>query len=174
MATLGGGGKPGSLGLATLLCLHRLPEPIALAIHLENVAVVTETIEESRRHPFALEDLAPLAERQVARHQDAAALVAVGEDPEQQLHPASAHRDVPQLITDQQVRPIELAEEPVEGVLLLLLLQLADQARRREEPHPQPGPARRQAPPDGQMRLPCPVGPDETTFVLLFDPLAPR
>src|SRR5512135_3501582 len=140
MATLGGGGKPGSLGLATLLCLHRLPEPIALAIHLENVAVVTETIEESRRHPFALEDLAPLAERQVARHQQAPPLVAVGEDPEQQLDPAPAHRHVAQLVTDQQVGPIELAEEPIERVLLLLRLQLADQLRRREEPHPQARP----------------------------------
>src|SRR5512144_3274799 len=119
MASLGGGGKPGSLGLATPLCLHRLPEPIALAIHLENVAVVAEAIQESRRHPFTLEDLPPLAERQVARNQDAPPLVPDGEHPELQLHTAPGHRDVPKLSTEQQVRPVQLAEKPVEGVLLL-------------------------------------------------------
>src|SRR5512147_1977226 len=137
MATLGRGGKPGSLGLAALLRLHRLAEPIALAIHLEDVAVVAEPVEQSRGHPLPLEHLAPLAERQVARQQDAAALVAVGEHPEPQLDAAPTHRDVAQLVADQQVRPVELAEEPVERVLLLLRLQLVDQARRREEPYPQ-------------------------------------
>ena len=83
-----------------------------------------QSVEKCGRHPLALEDLAPLAERQVARHQDAAALVAVGKDAEQQLHAAAAHRDVAQLVADQQVRPIELGEEAVQCVLLLLLLRV--------------------------------------------------
>src|SRR3954470_20785094 len=108
MAAPGGGGELGSLGLPALPGFHRLAEAIALAIHLENVAVVAEPVEERGGHPLALEDLTPLAERQVARHQEAAALVPVGEHPEQQLDPAPAHRDVPQLVADQQVRPVEL------------------------------------------------------------------
>src|SRR5512146_1915883 len=117
MAALGWSGKPSSLGLPALPGLHRLPEAIALAVHLENVAMVAEAVEQSRGHPLALEHLAPLAERQVARHQDAPPLVAVGEHPEQQLDAAPTHRDVAQLVADQQVRPVELAEEPAERVL---------------------------------------------------------
>src|SRR5262245_62470764 len=102
MAALGKSGKPLSLGLSTLLGLHRLPEPVALAIHLENRAVVGQAVEQCSSHPLALEDLAPLAERQVARHQDAAALVTVGEDSEQQLNAAAAHRHVAQFVADQE------------------------------------------------------------------------
>lgn len=121
MATVGNGVKAGSLGLAALPGLHRLAEAIALAIHLENVAVVAETVEQRRRHPLALEDLAPLAKRQVARHQDSASLVTVGEHPEQQLDAAPAHGDVAQLVADQPVRPVELAQGPVQRVLLPFL-----------------------------------------------------
>jgi hypothetical protein len=39
-----------------------------------------------------LEDLAPFAEREIARHQDAAALVAIGEDPKQQLNRADSQK----------------------------------------------------------------------------------
>ena len=73
MAALGKSGNPLSLGLPALLRFHRLAEPIALTIHLENVAMVGEAVQECRGHPLSLEDLVPLAERQIARHQDAAA-----------------------------------------------------------------------------------------------------
>src|ERR1700733_8495460 len=104
MAALGKCGRPWSLSFSALLRLHRLSESVALAIHLENVAVVAEAVEQRRRHPLSLEDLAPLAERQVRRHQQAAPLVTVGEDAEQQFHTASAYRHVAQLVADQQGR----------------------------------------------------------------------
>ena len=127
----------GSLGLPTLLRFHRLAKAVALAIHLENLRVVGQAVQQRRRHPLALEDLVPLAEGEIARHQDAASLVAVGEHSEQELDAASAHRDVSQLVTDQQVGPIELGEEAVQRVLLLLLFQAAHQLGRREEADPQ-------------------------------------
>ena len=73
MAALGKDGRFGSLGLSTLLRFHRLAEAVALAIHLENLRVVGQAVQQRRGHPLALEDLPPLAERKVARHQDAAA-----------------------------------------------------------------------------------------------------
>src|ERR1700722_5742144 len=100
MAALGKSGNHDLLGLPSLLRLHRLSEAVALAIHLENLRVVGQAVQKRRRHPLALEDLVPLAEGEVARHQDAATLVAVGEDSEQELDPASAHRDVSQLVAD--------------------------------------------------------------------------
>src|SRR5271168_3449468 len=172
MAALGKSGNPLSLGLPALLRFHRLAEPIALTIHLKNVAMVGETVQECRGHPLSLEDLVPLAERQIARHQDAATLVAVGEDPEQQLDSPSAHRDVAQLVTDQELRPVELAEKPVERVLLLLLFQLADQRRGREEPHLQTGATRCQAKSYRNMCLSSSVAPNQATVRFLFDPFA--
>jgi hypothetical protein len=53
------------LGFAILLRLHRLAEAEAFAIHLEDLATVRESIQQSRCHPFALKHLRPFAERQV-------------------------------------------------------------------------------------------------------------
>src|SRR5277367_6664591 len=166
MAALGRSGKPRSLGLSALLCFHRLAEPVALAIHLENVAVMGQAVEQRRRHPFPLEDLVPLAERQIRRHQQAASLVTIPEDAEQQLDSTTAHRHVAQLVDDQQVRTVELAKEPIERVLLLLLLQLADQLRRREEPHPHPRPTGSESESNRDMRLSSPVTPDQAAVRL--------
>src|SRR5207245_9701152 len=104
MAALGKSGKPVSLGLSALLGLHRLAEAVALTIHLENGAVVDKAVEQCRGHPLTLKDLSPLTEGQVARHEDAAPLVAVGEDAEQQLDATAAQRDVAQLVADPQDR----------------------------------------------------------------------
>ena len=100
-----------------LICLPSFPwllaglaEAVALAVHLEDVAAVGEAVQQGRRHPLALEDLAPFAEGQVAGDQDAAALVAVGEDLEQQFGPAAAEAQVAQLVDDQQVHFVQLAD----------------------------------------------------------------
>src|SRR3712207_2340467 len=66
-----------------------LPSPtrlqaIALAVHLENVDVVGEPVEQRAGQPFGAEDARPLVERQVAGDQDRAALVTPAEDLEQQ------------------------------------------------------------------------------------------
>ena len=55
---------------------------------------------------LALDDLAPLAEGKVARHQNAATLVAFPKDAKEQFNTAAADRDISQL--DQQMYPIEL------------------------------------------------------------------
>src|SRR5512144_1552788 len=133
MAALGKNGKPPSLGFSALLGFHRLAEAIALAVHLENVTAVAKPVQKGGSHSLALEDLAPFAEREIARHQDAAALVAIGEDPKQQLNPTPTHRHVAQLVADHQVRPVELGQEAVQRELLLFLLQPTHQLGRREE-----------------------------------------
>jgi hypothetical protein len=48
MAALGKSGESSSLGFSALFRLHRLSEPVALAIHLENVAMVAEAVERKR------------------------------------------------------------------------------------------------------------------------------
>ena len=63
-----------------------------------------KSVQERRRHPLALEDLLPFAERQIARHQKTGALVTVGEDLEQQVGAGATERQVAQFIADQQIR----------------------------------------------------------------------
>ncbi len=70
-----------------------LPSParlqaVALAVHLEDVDVVGQPVEQRAGEPFGAEDARPLVERQVAGDQDRAALVAPAEGLEQQLRPA--------------------------------------------------------------------------------------
>ena len=77
-------------------------ESVALAVHLEDLAMMRQAVQKPRGHPLALEDLVPLAERQVARHRQAA-LVAVGEHPEQKLHAAPTQADVAQFVADQEL-----------------------------------------------------------------------
>src|SRR2546423_317815 len=139
MAALGKSGNLAFLRFLGLLRFHRLAKAVALAIHLKNMAVVGQTVQQRRSHPLTLEDLIPLAERHVGRHQNTGALIAVAEDPKQKLDTASAQRDVTELVADQQVGPLQLTQESVQRVLLLRLLQLADQLGRREEPHTQTG-----------------------------------
>ena len=131
-----------------------------------------QPVQQGRGHAFALEDLAPLAERQVAREQQAGPLIAIREDLEQQLRPGPAERQVAQLIADQQVQSVELAQEAIELVLLLGLLQAGHQVRRREEPHPPAGPAGRQTQGDRQVRFANPRVSDQAQVLVLVQPLA--
>ena len=144
------------------------------AFSRSRVTLVRQPIQQRRGHPLAREHLAPVAERQVARDQQARSLVAVGEHLKQQLGPRAAEREVAQLVADQQFRPVELPEEAVELVLLLSFFQAVHQRRRREESHPPPLPARGQAQGDRQMGLPSSGLADQATIEVLIDPFAPR
>ena len=133
--------------------LDRLAEPVALAVHLEDVAMMGQPVQQGRRHAFALEDLAPLAERQIAGEQQTGPFIPIRKDLEQQLGAGAAEREVSQLITDQQIHPIELAQEAVQLILLLGFLQACDQRGRRVEPDPPAGPTGRQAQGNRQVRF---------------------
>ena len=131
-------GWEGSLGLfggRFLLGFHRLAEAVTFAVHLEDVALVRQAVQQSRGHPFPLEDLVPFAERQLAGDQQAAASVAVGEDLEEQLGSGSAERQVAQFDDDQEVDAFQVRQQSIEAVLLLGLLQERDQLCGRDELH---------------------------------------
>jgi len=75
-----------------------------------------QSVQQRGGHPIALEHLAPVAERQIARDQQACSLVAIGEDLEQKLGSRAAEAEVAQLVADQEVRLVEVSEEAVELV----------------------------------------------------------
>jgi len=60
-------------------------EPEAVAVELEDVNVVGETIEQRAGEPLGGEHAGPLVEGQIAGDDNRAALVALAEDLEQQL-----------------------------------------------------------------------------------------
>src|SRR4030095_5182350 len=60
------------------------------------------------------EDLRPLAEGEVAGDEDGAALVAGGEEIEEQLAAGAVEGDEAELVEDQQLDPLETALEPGE------------------------------------------------------------
>ena len=122
-----------ALFASLLILFHRLTEAKAFTIHLKDLTVVREAVQQSGRHAFALKNLAPIAERQIARQQQAAAFVAVGEHLEQQLCSAATERQVTQFIHDQQISAIQLSQKTIQQVRLLLLFEQVHESRSREE-----------------------------------------
>ena len=130
----GTAGRQRSVRFASLLVLfHRLTEAKAFTIHLKDFTVVRQAVQQSGRHAFALKDLAPVAERQIARQQQAAAFIAVGKNLKQQFCTAATERQVTQLVHDQQISAIQLSQKAVEQVRLLLLFEQVHESRSREE-----------------------------------------
>jgi hypothetical protein len=60
-------------------------EPEAVAVHLEDMDVMREAVKERAGEPLGAEHGRPLVERQIARDQRAASLVALAEDLELDL-----------------------------------------------------------------------------------------
>lgn len=136
------------------------------------MTVMRQPVQQGRCHTFALEDLAPLAERQVAGEQQAGSFIPIRKDLEQQLGTRAAEREVSQFIADQQVHPVELAQEAIQLILLLHLLQAGDQCGRRVELDPPTGPTGRQAQGNRQMRFADSRIPDQAEILMLVQPLA--
>ena len=147
-----------SLAFPSVLRLHGLSKAVAFAVHLEDVAAVGQPVEQGGGHAFALEDLAPIAEGQVAGDQQAGPLVTVGKELEEQLRTRTTERQVAELVADEQVGLVELSEEAVELVLLLVLLRDASPDCRQQRNVPC-GLAGRRPGPMPWRRASCPSRP---------------
>lgn len=83
-------------------------EPVAVAIHLQNMDMVGEAIEKRTGEPFRTEHQGPFVEWQVAGHESGAAFVTLAEDLEEQFRTNRRERHVAQLIDDQQFDRVEM------------------------------------------------------------------
>ena len=72
-----------------------MPEVVAVAVHIQDVDVVGETVQQRSGQAFRPEDLGPLVEGQVGGHQDGAPLVALAEDLEEQFRPGGGQGTKP-------------------------------------------------------------------------------
>ena len=83
--------------------LAALAEPEALAVHLEDVDVVGQAVEDGAGQAFRAEDLGPLVEGQVRGDDHGSALITLGDDLEQQLGTGLRERDEAQFVDDEKI-----------------------------------------------------------------------
>ena len=105
-----------------------MSEPEAVAVHLEDMDMVGEAVEECAGQPLRAEHARPLVEWQIAGDQRTAALVALAENLEQQFGPGWRERHVAEFVDDQQLVSSELTLEPQEPFLITRLEQFVNAA----------------------------------------------
>lgn len=127
---------PSVLFAGLLLLFHRLFEAEAFAVHLEDLRMMSQAVQQSGRHAFTLEDLAPVTEGEVARDEQTATFVAIGEHLKQQFRPRSTKRQVSEFIDDQEIKFVQTFQHAIQRELFLRFFQLIDQRRGREEFRP--------------------------------------
>ena len=108
-------------------------EPEAIAVHLKDVDVMSEAVEQCAGQPLRAKHGCPFVERQIAGDDRGAALVALREDLEQQFGPGRRQRHVAEFINDQQLITGKLALNPKQPLLVTSLKEFVDQRRRRDE-----------------------------------------
>src|SRR3989304_4660916 len=97
------------LGAGFLLPAQALLEAVGVPLELEDVAAMSEAIQEGSGQAGIAEDLRPTGEVQVGGDQHRPPLVALGEDAEQQLSAGLGEGDEPDPVEDEQVQPEESA-----------------------------------------------------------------
>jgi hypothetical protein len=127
--------------------------------------VVDEPADEGGGHHGVAEDLAPLLEAAVGGDGDRAALVAAGDEREEEVGRGSLERQVADLVDDEQVVALEAPELRLKLVAVLRALEPRDSLLRRGECHPVALLARLHPERDARCVLPVPGGPGTTMRV---------
>ena len=92
-----------------------------------------ESVNHGRRHLVIGEETAPLRELEVRGQDEAAGLVAVGDDAEQSRRAVPVHRDIPPLVQHQQVSALEVLLEPLQGACAAGFAEAEHEIGDREE-----------------------------------------
>ena len=79
-----------------------VPEAVAVAVHLQDVDVVGEPVQQRSGQPLRVEHVGPFVEGQVGGHQDGSPIAALAEDLEEQFRSGGRPRHVAQFVDDQQ------------------------------------------------------------------------
>ena len=99
-------------------------QPVAVAVHLQDMDVVGHPVEQCAGQLLRSEHAGPLVEWQVRGDNDRAPLVALAEDLEQQLGAGLRQRHVAELVDHQQLVGGKLALQPQQPLLVAGLEQL--------------------------------------------------
>ena len=87
-------------------------QAVGIAVHLQNVDVVGEPVEERAGQPLGAEHACPFLKGQVGGDDGRAALMALAEDLEQQLCPGLGQRHVAKLVSRTAIRPLRQFGRP--------------------------------------------------------------
>src|SRR5271170_126432 len=148
-------------------------ETEAVVSGFENVAAVSETVEQRGRHLRVAEHGGPLAEAQVRRDDDAGALVELAQQMEEQGAAGGAERQVAQLVEDDEIGVGEPGCDLARFALKLLLFESVDEFDGGEEPYALAVMLDRlDADRGGEMRLPRAGAADQDDIVGVFQELA--
>ena len=115
-----------------------LLEPEALAVHLEDLDVMGQAVEERAGEAFRSKDLGPFIEGQVGGDQDRATLVALAEHLEQQLGAGLGEGHEAQFVDDQELPSGEPFLEPKELLVVPGLHEPVDQGGGGDKPTERP------------------------------------
>jgi hypothetical protein len=96
-----------------------LAQAVALALEADDVGVVDESVDERGGDHGVAEDLAPGFEAAVAGDDDRAALVAAGDEREEQVGRLAFEREVADLVDDQEVIALQAPQFVVQRVAVL-------------------------------------------------------
>ena len=127
--------------------------PVGFAVEAEDPAVVDDAVDDRGGHVPVAEHVAPSAGLEVRGEDDAAGLVAVRDDLEQEAGPVDVDGQVAQFVDDDQPGLAYRLELGVQSVVVLGLPQAHDQAGGGEEPHGYHALACEHADRDGQVGL---------------------
>ena len=127
MVCVGGSGVDGAAFAPALL------EAEAVAVHLQDVDVVGEPVEQRAGEPFRAQDFGPFGEGQVAGDHRRATLVALAEHLEEQFGAGFRQRHEAQFVDDEQLIAGDLFLEAQELLLIASLDQLTDQSGGGDE-----------------------------------------
>ena len=99
--------------------LPAVPEAVAVAVHLQDVEMVGEAVQQRSVQPLRAENLGPFVEGQGGGHHDGVPIVALAEDLEEQVRSGEGQEHVAQFVDDQQAEAGQLPLEVEQRYLIL-------------------------------------------------------
>jgi hypothetical protein len=152
-----------------------LAHPVALSFRGDDRRVVREPIEERGRELLvARENGHPFGEGQIRRDDDAAPLVAFGDEIEEELATGTVERDEAELVDDQELDVVEATMQPRELAMIACLDERADEIGGACEEDAATAACRFDAESDREVGLSRPDRPSEDQILGACDPLAAR
>jgi len=130
-ACAGASGDGSGVGRGALT--SALLEAEAVAVHLQDVDMVGEAVEQSAGEPLRAEDLGPFGEGQIAGDHGGATFIALTEHLEEQFGAGLGERHEAEFIDDEQLVAGDLLLEAEQLLLIVCFDQLADQSRGSSE-----------------------------------------
>ena len=136
-------------------------EAVAFAFGLQDVAAVRQAVQRNAGEAFAPQDLGPVLEGEVGRHDQAVPLICRRDDIEQQFRSRLAGGNVAEFVEDQEVKLAQRLSVTQQLPLLLGFEQLGDEFGDAEEPRLAALGAGGHAQGGGEVRLAGSRGADE-------------